>query len=324
VSGRLSSSDPNLQNIPANSIYGKVIKEAFVGPKNWLFCGADFNSLEDYISALTTKDPNKLKVYIDGFDGHCLRAAYYFRDQCPDIDQTDPVSVNSMKKKYPELRQDSKGPTFALTYQGTHHTLVSNLGFEISKAKEIEKGYHEMYKVSDQYIQDRLHQATRDGFVTVAFGLRVRTPLLGQVVFNSPKMPYEAAAEGRTVGNAMGQSYGLLNNRAAVAFMQKVWASKYRLDILPVALIHDAIYILIKDDIAIVEWANYELIQAMQWQELPEIQHPTVKLGAALDIFWPSWAKATTLPNNASPEEIRTVCNVTKSEYPILTKKELL
>jgi DNA polymerase-1 len=63
VSGRLSSSDPNLQNIPALSLYAKLIKECFVGPSGWLFCGADFNSLEDYISALTTKDPNKLKVY---------------------------------------------------------------------------------------------------------------------------------------------------------------------------------------------------------------------------------------------------------------------
>lgn len=64
VSGRLSSSDPNLQNIPAGSTYAKLIKECFVGPEGWLFAGADFNSLEDYISALTTKDPNKLKVYI--------------------------------------------------------------------------------------------------------------------------------------------------------------------------------------------------------------------------------------------------------------------
>ena len=97
VSGRLSSSDPNLQNIPANSLYAKLIKMCFVAPPGWLFGGADFNSLEDYISALTTKDPNKLKVYEDGFDGHCLRAAYYFRDQCPDIDPTDVSSVNSRK-----------------------------------------------------------------------------------------------------------------------------------------------------------------------------------------------------------------------------------
>ena len=314
VSGRLSSSNPNLQNIPANSIYGKLIKECFVGPKDWLFCGADFNSLEDYISALTSKDPNKLKVYTDGFDGHCLRAAYYFRDQCLDIDQTDPVSVNSMKKKYPKLRQDSKMPTFALTYLGTWHTLVNNLGFTPAKAKEIEAGYHDMYKVSDQYVQDRLEQASKDGYVTVAFGLRVRTPLLGQVIFNGPKMPYEAAAEGRTAGNAMGQSYGLLNNRAAVEFMQKVWSSKYRHDILPVALIHDAIYILIKDEVEIVEWANTELIKSMQWQELPELDHPTVKLGAALDIFWPSWANATTLPNEADRKTIIEICEATRVE----------
>ena len=79
VSGRLSSSEPNLQNIPANSHYAKLIKSAFMAAYGWLFCGADFNSLEDYVSALTTKDPNKLKVYqgevvyeltIDGINHH--------------------------------------------------------------------------------------------------------------------------------------------------------------------------------------------------------------------------------------------------------------
>ena len=308
VSGRLSSSDPNMQNIPANSQYGKLIKECFVSTPEWLFAGADFNSLEDYISALTTKDPNKLAVYIDGFDGHCLRAAYYFSDQCPDIDPKDPVSVNSMKKKYPELRQDSKGPTFALTYQGTWHTLVNNLGFDEEKAKSIEKGYHDLYKVSDQYVQDRLAQAANDGFVAVAFGLRVRTPLLKQVVWGAKGMPYEAAAEGRTAGNALGQSYGLLNNRAALEFMQKVWASPYRYDIKPVALIHDAIYIVMRNDINVVEFANRELIASMRWQELPEIQHPTVKLGAALDLFYPDWAHPITLPNDADQAAIFQTC----------------
>ena len=314
VSGRLSSSDPNLQNIPANSTYGKLIKECFQAPEGWLFGGADFNSLEDYISALTTKDPNKLAVYERGFDGHCLRAAYYFRDQCPEIDLDDPASVNTIKKKYPHLRQDSKGPTFALTYQGTWHTLVNNLGLSEEQAKAIEEGYHDLYKVSDQYVQDRLKQAAKDGYVEVAFGLRVRTPLLHQVLYGTKGMPYEAAAEGRTAGNALGQSYGLLNNRAAVAFMQKVWASKYRLDIKPVALIHDAIYIMMRNDVEVVEFANRELINAMRWQELPEIQHPTVKLGAALDIFWPSWAYPTTLPNDADQQTILKVCNASKAE----------
>jgi DNA polymerase-1 len=314
VSGRLSSSDPNLQNIPANSMYGKLVKECFQAPSGWLFCGADFNSLEDYISALTTKDPNKLNVYVKGYDGHCLRAAYYFRDQLPQIDLDDPKSVNSIKKTHPELRQESKTPTFALTYQGTYHTLMANLGWTEEKAKAIEQAYHDMYAVSDAYIQSRLKQASKDGYVSVAFGLRVRTPLLAQVVWGGHKMPYEAAAEGRTAGNALGQSYGLLNNRAAVEFFEKVWASPYAESILPVALIHDAIYILVKDDIEVVEWANRELIKSMQWQELPEIQHDTVKLGAALDIFWPSWANSITLPNNADQATIRSVCEAAKQQ----------
>src|SRR5690606_10224839 len=54
--------------------------------EGWLFVGLDFASLEDRISALTTKDTNKLKVYTDGFDGHSLRAQSYFSEQMPDIE----------------------------------------------------------------------------------------------------------------------------------------------------------------------------------------------------------------------------------------------
>lgn len=250
-----------------------------------------------------------------GFDGHCLRAAYYFRDQCPEIILDDPQSVNTIKKKYPHLRQESKAGTFALTYQGTWHTLVSNLGFSEEQAKAIEKGYHELYKVSDEYVQQRLRQASKDGYVEVAFGLRIRTPLLKQVIFGAQGMPYEAAAEGRTAGNALGQSYGLLNNRAANAFMQKVWASPYRYDILPVALIHDAIYLLIRGRADVVEWANKHLPHEMSWQELPEIQHPTVKINAALDLFWPDWAHPITLPFEATQDQLKELCKQAKETY---------
>ena len=308
VSGRLSSSDPNMQNLPAGSAYGKLIKELFMGPPGWIFAGADFNSLEDYISALTTRDPNKLKVYIDGYDGHCLRAYAYFQDQMPDIDPTSVESINSIAKKYPELRQESKAPTFALTYQGTFATLMKNLGWSEEKAKRIEKNFHALYKASTEYIMDRLHQATHDGFVTVAFGLRLRTPMLGRSVLGLDCTPKEVAAEGRTAGNAMGQSYGLLNNRAAAAFMKRVHASPFRYDIKPVALIHDAIYILVKNDPVVVEFANRVLIEEMSWQELPELHHDTVKIGAALDLFYPNWATPVTLPVNADIPTIKAVC----------------
>ena len=221
--------------------------------------------------------------------------------------------INSITRKYPTRRQQSKAPTFALTFQGTAHTLVNNVGFSMEEALEIEKNYHKLYQVSDQWVQVQIKQAHQDGYALGAFGLRIRTPLLKQVVYGSGRAPYEAASEARTLGNAIsGQSYGLLNNRAAAAFMEQVRNSKYRLDIKLVALIHDAIYLLIRDDVTIVEWVNNELIKAMQWQELPEIQHPTVKLGAELDLFWPSWASKVTLPNNADAVTIRSLCDKLK------------
>ena len=71
LSGRLSSSNPNLQNLPATgSRYAKIIKSCFSAPPGWLFVGLDFDSLEDKISAVTTRDPNKLKVYV----GHTIYA----------------------------------------------------------------------------------------------------------------------------------------------------------------------------------------------------------------------------------------------------------
>lgn len=294
-----------------NNIKSSIINEDC----NWIMVGADFNSLEDMISALTTKDPNKLKVYESGYCGHCLRAAYYFKDQLPDIDLNSSKSVNSIKKNYPNLRQDSKGPTFALTYQGTWHTLVNNLGFDPEVAKSIEANYHDLYRVSDNYIQERLRQASIDGYVDVAFGLRLRTPLLKQVVFNGSRTPYKALSEGRTAGNAMGQSYGLLNNRAAVDFMKKVRNSKYRYDIRIICLIHDSIYLLIKDNVDVVDWVNIELIKSMQWQELPEIKHDVVKLGAALDLYYKGWHQPVTIPNLASHEEILKICKEERTNY---------
>lgn len=326
VSGRLSSSEPNLTNIPAKSIFAKLIKECFVSPPGWIMVGADFNSLEDMISALTTKDKNKIKVYTDGYCGHCLRAAYYFKEELIaeglNIDINDPKSVNQLKKMDHPLRQRSKEPTFLLTYGGTYHGLMSNLGWPKDQAKAIEDNYHTLYAESDAYVQRRLQQASIDGYVEVAFGLRVRTPLLKQTVYGSSRMPYEAASEGRTAGNALGQSYCMLNCRAANAFMNRVWASEYRLDILPIAQIHDAQYYLVRDDIQIMEWANREMIAAMSWQELPEIQHPTVKLGAALDLFYKHWGQPITIPNNATAAEISKICTEAKQEYLNPKKKE--
>lgn len=304
-----------MQNIPANSTYAKLIKMCFMAAMGWLFVGADFASLEDRINALLTKDPNKLKVYTDGFDGHALRASYYFQDELEKegifIDLTDPKSVNQLKKWDHPLRQDSKPPTFALTFQGTYRTLMANLGWSKERAMKVEANYQGLYAVSMQWVKDKIAQAAKDGYAEAAFGLRIRVPLLAQTFLGLKSTPSAAEAEARTLGNAIsGQSYGLLNNRAAVAFMEEVWAHpEYCLLVKPVALIHDAIYLVIKDDPVVVKWVNDRLTHHMSWQELPEIAHDEVKLGAELDIFWPDWANALTIPNGVSVEQIIDLCN---------------
>ena len=305
VSGRLSSNGPNLQQIPSSgNKYGSLIKQMFKAPKGWVFVGVDFNSLEDRISALTTKDPNKLKVYTDGYDGHSLRAFSYSRDQMPDIVDTV-ESINSIQFKYEDLRQESKAPTFALTYQGTYITLMKNLGWSIEKAQATEARFKQLYAASIEWIDKKLEKASKDGYVTVAFGLRVRTPLMHQTIRGNRSTPHEAEAEARTAGNAMGQSYGLLNSRAGNAFMRKVRASEYRLDIRPCAQIHDAQYYLVRDDINILKWVNDNLIKEIEWQDLPEIQHDQVKLGGTLSVFYPSWDSEISIPNYSDIPTIR-------------------
>lgn len=305
-SGRLSSNDPNLQNIPATGTkYAKTIKNCVQAPPGWLLVGLDFASLEDRISALTTKDPNKLKVYTDGYDGHCLRAYAYFGEQMPDIDPNSVESINSIEKKYKPLRQESKAPTFALTYQGTFKTLMVNCGFPESKAKMIEERYHIMYVVSDQWVQSKLQEATRTGYVTAAFGLRLRTPLLKQVILGTRKTPYEAEAEGRTAGNALGQSWCLLNSRAGVEFNGKVRKSHHRLNIRPCAQIHDAQYHMIINDLDTFMFYNEHIVEAANWQNHPEIWHDEVKLGGDAFICFPNWSHELPIKNGATEPEIR-------------------
>ena len=260
--------------------------------------------MEDRINTILTNDPNKVKIYSDGYDGHCFRAFYYWGDEMPNIIDTV-ESVNSIKDLYSDKRDKSKSPSFALQYQGTWLTLMNNCGFSEEEAKKVEKNYHVMYEVSDAWLEAKLLEASKLGYAELAFGLRLRTPLLARTVMGSSMKANISSAEARTAGNALsGQSYGLLNCKAANDFMERVYASPYKYDIMPIMQIHDAQYYIFPDDVDIVKWVNDNLIECMSWQDLPELQHDVVKLGAELDLFFPHWGKPITLKNNISIEEI--------------------
>jgi len=133
VSGRMSSNKPNLQNLPSTgTTYAKAFKECFSAPDGWLLVGADFASLEDRIAALTTKDSQKLKLYTEGYDGHCLRAYAYFKEKMPDIRQLDPDTETKcysakVGDTYICFTADDTIKYLGLTYTGTEfHELFTN------------------------------------------------------------------------------------------------------------------------------------------------------------------------------------------------------
>lgn len=308
-SARLSSSNPNLTQIPSTgSPYAKAIKDLVRAPKGWLFVGADYIGLESIIAALKTRDPNKLSPYLEGYDDHCLRAYTYWKDQMPDIQPTV-ESINSIKKKYPQLRQDSKVASFSLLYSGTYKTLMENCGFNKKEAQALEKAYHELYAESDRWNYEQLVQASKKGYVELAYKTRLRTPILAQSVITSEKyLSKNAHKEIKTALNALIQSYSLLCTKALSRFMEEVWKSEYRLKIFPVAQIHDALYFMIEDTLDTLEYTNNKLIESMtDITGLPELEHPKVKVGANLELYYPSWANPISLPNNASREELQRV-----------------
>ncbi|MCH9665543.1 MAG: ribonuclease H-like domain-containing protein [Gammaproteobacteria bacterium] len=308
VSGRLSSNNVNLQQIPSTgTIFAKPVKKCIRAPEGKILIGIDFDSLEDKVSALWTKDPNKLKIYTDGFDGHCLRAYTYFGDQMGHIDPNDVAAINAIAKLFPSLRQKSKAPTFLLTYNGTYYGLIKNCGFTKEEALKIEHLYHDLYIVSDEAVMAKIQQAAKDGYVTLAFGLRLRTPQLKRTIPGSPNTPYIAQKEARTAGNALGQSWGMLTQRAATEFMDKVRASIYATRITICAQIHDSMYFLTDNDIDIIMWVNEHLVKAIEWQNDPIIAHPLVKLSGKVALYHPTWAEETLIPNHISRDDLITL-----------------
>ena len=122
------------------------------------------------------------------------------------------------------LRQESKAPTFAMTYQGTYATLMTNCGFSLESENGRGK-YQALYKVSIDWVNDKLNKAAEVGYITCAFGLRVRTPLLKQVIRGTRqtlmKLRLKAGLPAMLSGRA-----GACSTQGWIGFMSKVRISE--------------------------------------------------------------------------------------------------
>jgi len=162
ATGRLSSSDPNLQNIPIRSEEGRRIREAFVAPGGYTLLAADYSQIELRIMAHLSQDKGLLKAFAAGEDIHRHTASEIFG-----------VSLDEVSS---DQRRSAKAINFGLIYGMSAHGLSKQLGIERHQAADYMTTYFERYPGVKRYMESTREQAKLDGYVETLFGRRLFLP----------------------------------------------------------------------------------------------------------------------------------------------------
>jgi DNA polymerase I len=184
VTGRLSSNEPNLQNIPVRTEEGRRVREAFVAPAGRMIASADYSQIELRIMAHLSEDQALIHAFKEGLDVHRATAAEIFN---VGLDQ-----VTSEQRRY------AKVINFGLIYGMSAFGLAKNLGIDNTAAKNYIQTYFERYPGVRQYMEETREQAKAQGFVETVFGRRLYLPEI-----NSPNGPRRAGAERAAINAPM-------------------------------------------------------------------------------------------------------------------------
>jgi DNA polymerase I len=166
ATGRLSSSDPNLQNIPIRTAEGRRIREAFVAPEGRRLVALDYSQIELRILAHLSGDPNLMSAFIEGVDVHRRTAAEVF--DVPEGDVTD------------EQRRIAKAVNFGVIYGQTAFGLAQQLGIPRGKAGSYIRAYFERVPGVDRYMRELIDVAKMRGYAETILGRRRRIPELAR------------------------------------------------------------------------------------------------------------------------------------------------
>ena len=150
--GRLSSSNPNLQNIPARLEYGKLIRKAFYPEKDSIILSSDYSQIELRIFAALSKADNLIEAFKEGKDIHAQTASDIFG-----------VPIEEVTK---DQRRQAKAVNFGILYGISSFGLSEDLNIDVSKAKKFIDNYLETYPRIGQYMKEVLEKAHKDGYVT--------------------------------------------------------------------------------------------------------------------------------------------------------------
>ncbi|MSU76185.1 DNA polymerase I [Patescibacteria group bacterium] len=176
ATGRLSSSDPNLQNIPIRTELGREIRKAFVTEKGYTLVSADYSQFELRIAAHISGDERLSESFRQGKDIHALTAAE--------------VAGVPIEKVTPEQRYAAKAVNFSILYGATPHGVARSTGMSISDAQEYIDKYFRTYPKLREYMDSMILKVEKDGYVETLFGRRRYLPEI-----NSSTYPVRESAK---------------------------------------------------------------------------------------------------------------------------------
>ncbi|WP_298624269.1 DNA polymerase I, partial [uncultured Legionella sp.] len=182
ATGRLSSSEPNLQNIPIRSEEGRLIRTAFIAPPGCVILAADYSQIELRIMAHLSQDDNLLKAFANGWDIHAATASEIFQVPLEEVSS--------------DHRRKAKAVNFGLIYGMSAFGLAKQIGVERHDAQHYIDTYFQRYPKVLEYMDRTRKQAHEQGYVETLFGRRLYLPEI-----NARNMMRQKAAE-RTAINA--------------------------------------------------------------------------------------------------------------------------
>jgi DNA polymerase-1 len=225
--GRISSRNPNLQNIPASPGFRK----AFDCPDGTNIINADYSGQEQIILANKSKDPS-LKEFYD--KGHSDMHSFVTSKLWPE--ETKGLTLKEVKKKFPDLRQIAKGAGFAINYGGTGYTISKNLGVSAEKGDEVYNAYFKAFPGLKNYFKITQKTSLKRGYILI-------DPKTGRKYwFRKPENNKERGAVERTALNypIQGEAGGI-TKYAAVLYRQWILEEQLEDHVFVTNLVHDEV-----------------------------------------------------------------------------------
>ena len=227
ATGRLSSSDPNLQNIPIRNEEGRRIRQAFIAEPGYLLVAADYSQIELRIMAHLSGDQGLLTAFAEGKDIHRATAAEVFGLQLDEVTN--------------DQRRSAKAINFGLIYGMSAYGLSRQLHIDPGQAKLYIEKYFERYPGVRRYMDETRSSAAELGYVETLFGRRLYLPEINSRNFNQRQ-----GAE-RTAINAPMQGTAADIMKRAMLEVDK-WLSASKLDARIIMQVHDELVFEVKED----------------------------------------------------------------------------